>query len=95
MLELHAAIDELQLKMQEMLNAHKQLRKENERLQKELSQTLQQEATLQEQLQQLDQKLAAARISNSNWTVLEKQALQKKIDNYLKEIDKCMALLHA
>ncbi|MEN9598707.1 MAG: hypothetical protein RL596_1018 [Bacteroidota bacterium] len=95
MLELHAAIDELQLKMQELLNAHKQLRKENERLQKELSQTLQQEATLQEQLQQLDQKLAAARISNSNWTVLEKQALQKKIDNYLKEIDKCMALLHA
>jgi chromosome segregation ATPase len=95
MLELHAAIDELQLKMQELLNAHKQLRKENERLQKELRQTLQQEATLQEQLQQLDQKLAAARISNSNWTVLEKQALQKKIDNYLKEIDKCMALLHA
>lgn len=95
MLELNASLDELQIKMQELLKAYKQLRKENERLTKELNEAKQQNEVVQKRLQELDQKLAAARISNSNWSELEKQALQKKIDSYLKEIDKCIALLHA
>ncbi|MBX9734270.1 MAG: hypothetical protein K2X37_09410 [Chitinophagaceae bacterium] len=95
MLELNASLDELQIKMQELLKAYRQVRKENERLAKELHEVKQQDETAQKKLQELDQKLAAARISNGNWSELEKQALQKKIDTYLKEIDKCMALLHA
>ncbi|MBX9779843.1 MAG: hypothetical protein K2X26_05825 [Chitinophagaceae bacterium] len=95
MLELTASLDELQIKMQELLKAYKQLRKENERLAKELHEAKQQDEAAKKKLQELDQKLATARISNGNWSELEKQALQKKIDSYLKEIDKCIALLHA
>ncbi|MCA6440220.1 MAG: hypothetical protein ACRC0I_02360 [Sediminibacterium sp.] len=95
MLELNASLDELQIKMQELLKTYKQLRKENEHLTKELEEAKQQNEVVQKRLQELDQKLAAARISNGNWSELEKQALQKKIDSYLKEIDKCIALLHA
>jgi|688.fasta_scaffold139432_2 hypothetical protein len=95
MLELNASLDELQIKMQELLKTYKQLRKENEHLTKELEEAKQQNEVVQKRLQELDQQLAAARISNGNWSELEKQALQKKIDSYLKEIDKCIALLHA
>ncbi|MFX5366527.1 hypothetical protein ABTD05_19460, partial [Acinetobacter baumannii] len=91
MLELNASLDELQIKMQELLKTYKQLRKENEHLTKELEEAKKQNEVVQKRLQELDQKLAAARISNGNWSELEKQALQNKIDSYLKEIDKCIA----
>lgn len=95
MAELNEHINELQDKLQLLLKAYRQLQKENQRLEKELNSALQLQASNDAALSVLEQKLAAARMSNGNWDPEAKQKLQKQIDTYLKEIDKCLALLHA
>lgn len=95
MLELHTQVDALKEKLQELLKAYKHVRKENERLTKELESATTKHIASQIEIDQLNQKLAAIQLSNGNYSDAEKQALQKKIDAYLKEIDKCLALLHA
>ncbi len=92
---LNEHITELQEKLQVLLKAYRQVQKENQRLEKELSTALQLQASNHAALTVLEQKLAAARMSSGNWDPEEKIKLQKQIDTYLKEIDKCLALLHA
>lgn len=92
---LNEHITELQEKLQVLLKAYRQVQKENQRLEKELSTALQLQASNTAALTILEQKLAAARMSSGNWDPEEKIKLQKQIDTYLKEIDKCLALLHA
>jgi chromosome segregation ATPase len=95
MAELNEHINELQDKLQLLLKAYRQLQKENQRLERELSSALELQASNTTALSVLEQKLATARMSSGNWDPEAKQKLQKQIDTYLKEIDKCLALLHA
>ncbi len=92
---LNQHIAELQEKLQTLLKAYRQLELENQRLEKELTELRQLQVNNTHALSALEQKLAAARITSGNWDPQEKLKLQKQIDNYLKEIDKCLALLHA
>ncbi len=95
MSQLNEHITELQEKLQTLLKAYRQVQKENQRLETELNNMKQLQASNNAALSVLEQKLAAARMSTGNWDPEEKLKLQKKIDTYLKEIDKCLALLHA
>jgi len=92
---LNQHIAELQEKLQTLLKAYRQLELENQRLEKELTELRQLQVNNTHALSVLEQKLAAARITSGNWDPQEKLKLQKQIDSYLKEIDKCLALLHA
>lgn len=95
MAELNQHMIELQEKLQTLLKAYRQIQKENRRLEKELSSIHAFQESNNATLSLLEQKLAAARMSTGNWDPEEKLKLQKQIDGYLKEIDKCLALLHA
>ena len=86
---------ELQEKLQTLLKAYRQVQKENQRLEKELSSIQDLQVSNHAALNVLEQKLAAANMSSGSWDPAEKLKLQKQIDGYLKEIDKCLALLHA
>lgn len=92
---LNQHIAELQEKLQTLLKAYRQLELENQRLEKELTDLRQLQVSNTHALSALEQKLAAARITSGTWDPQEKLKLQKQIDSYLKEIDKCLALLHA
>ncbi|MDO9157335.1 hypothetical protein [Sediminibacterium sp.] len=92
---LNEHITELQEKLQVLLKAYRQVQKENQRLEKELNSVQQLQLSNTAALSVLEQKLAAARMSSGSWDPEEKIKLQKQIDTYLKEIDKCLALLHA
>ena len=92
---LNQHIAELQEKLQTLLKAYRQLVLENQRLEKELTELRQLQVSNTHALSALEQKLSAARITSGNWDPQEKLKLQKQIDSYLKEIDKCLALLHA
>jgi SMC interacting uncharacterized protein involved in chromosome segregation len=92
---LNEHITELQEKLQALLKAYRQVQKENLRLEKELSNIQQLQASNTAALSVLEQKLSAANINSGSWDPEEKIKLQKQIDTYLKEIDKCLALLHA
>ncbi len=96
MVVLNESIAQLKEKLQLLLKAYKHIQKENQQLQKEAVALHQQQALGKQKLSQLEQQLAAAQLSGGGiGNDAEKQKLQQKIDAYLKEIDKCIALLHA
>lgn len=95
MVDLDIQIKSIQDKLQHLLRQQSVLQKENQKLKKDIER-IQAENSEKEQLlhtaqQQLDAlKLGAGGMLNEN----EKAVLGKRIDGYLKEIDKCLALLN-
>ncbi len=95
MIDLNTHIIHLHEKLQLLIRAYKQLQKENGKLQKEIAVLQSDQKDKNEQLAHLEQKVAAVQLTGGSQNEAEKAQLQKKIDTYLKEIDKCLALLHA
>jgi hypothetical protein len=92
--ELDVQLANLQKKLQLLLKQNQVLSKENAGLKSEndiLNGALQNKDILLEKLQQ---QVDAFKINNLNWDDIEKQQLQKRIDAYLKDIEKCLFLLH-
>jgi hypothetical protein len=46
-------------------------------------------------LEGLKQQLESAAIGGAKWSPADKQQMEKRIDGYLKEIEKCLALLNS
>lgn len=87
-----AAIRAKQLRLQQQ---YIRLQKENKQLQSELmhwKQTAQQQI---QQIQHLQLKVDALKTASGGLSKDEKEAFEKKIDSYLREIDKCLTLLSA
>jgi len=95
MIDLNTNMDLLQEKLQLLIREYRQLQKENTRLQKDIAVLQSEQQKKADQLEQLEQKVAAVQLTGGSRDEAEKARLQKKIDTYLKEIDKCLALLHA
>lgn len=80
-------------KLQQLLKQYQFLQKENEKLKetlKDLQLTKQQEA---EQINQLQQQVSILKTSIGQMTEPDKKVFEKQINQYIKEIDKCIALL--
>ncbi len=80
--------------MQQLLQQYKQLQKENESLKKDIAVHSKNNQSQQEKINALQQKLQAAQLSNQSLSEADKKELNQKINSYLKEIDKCLSLLH-
>ncbi len=65
--------------------------KTEKRPEKLQSEKLQKETDLQALIQQLE----TVKIGGSQWSASEKAIMEKRIDGYLKEIEKCLLLLNA
>ncbi len=81
-------------KVQQLLKQYRLSQKEIERLQKE-------NTHLQEELQQktmqastLHQKIDSYNINSTSISEASRKDLEMRINNYLKEIDKCLSLLN-
>ncbi len=97
MSDLTSNIEHLQEKLHMLIKEYKQVQEENVRLKQEIEILEAEQKEKRIQLFQLEQKLAASQIAvhQIEKAEEEKTALQQKIDAYIKEIDKCLALLHA
>ena len=94
MVDLDLQIKSIQDKLQQLLKQQSILQKENQRLKKDLEKVGSQNLEKQAVVQSLQQKMDLAKLGTENLTEEEKKALSKRIDGYLKEIDKCLALLN-
>ena len=94
-MDLSDQIELLQEKVQQLLRQYHAVQKENLRLTKENQQWKEKFEHKHEQTQQLQQKVEALRITSSGLTDDVKKDLEKRINGYLKEIDKCLTLLNA
>ena len=78
-------------KLQNLLKQYQLLQKENTQLKKELEKNKAQ-LTTQENTQQT---IATFKLNSNGKTDEEKVVLEKTIDKYLAEIDKCLLLLNS
>ena len=71
------------------------LQKENLRLQKELDKKQTELGVQDKNVQELKQQLQVMRLNAGGMGEKEKKELEKQINKYLKEIDRCIAMLGA
>ncbi len=83
----------IQDKLQQLLKNYAAMQKENAKLKEELSDA-QQKATAQLKItDELKQQVSILKLSSGEMDEAEKKEFEKRINGYLKEIDRCIALL--
>lgn len=87
-------IEQLQKSVAALLKQAHSLRLENKKLKEKQEEAVEKINTLQAEKDQWMQKAVALSSGAVNLPDAEKKALQKKVDSYLAEIDKCLSALN-
>ncbi len=96
MVDLESQIKNVQEKLHQLLRQQQLLQKENQRLRREVDRATQLSQEKEDLAMLLQEQMDALKLGNSSSrSEEERTALEKRIDGYLKEIDKCLALLNA
>jgi chromosome segregation ATPase len=90
---LEAHIKSVNEKLQQLLKKHATIKKENDNLKEELKKLLQKEENYKTTLYALDEKVDILKASSGQMTESDQKEFEKRINLYIKEIDKCIGLL--
>ena len=80
-------------KLHQLLKQQSRLKKENERLRLELEGCLEKENAFQQKIDELTQQNSILKLAGGDMNEKDKRDFEKKINQYIKEIDKCIAFL--
>lgn len=80
-------------KVQVLLKKHAALLKENASLSNELKTRLEKEKSLLKKIDEFEIQTGILKASAGNMEDKEKQDFEKRINQYIKDIDKCMSML--
>ncbi|HUR67104.1 MAG TPA: hypothetical protein VMZ03_12210 [Chitinophagaceae bacterium] len=83
----------IQDKLQQLLKKHAALQKENSQLKNELTTTGQKSSDQQKNVEELKQQVSILKVSAGEMNDADKKDFEKRINSYLKEIDRCIAML--
>ena len=83
----------IQDKLQQLLRQRDLLLKENGKLKDELRKTQENQAEETRRLEQLKQQVEILRVTKTAMSEGEKRELEKRLGQYIREIDRCIALL--
>jgi uncharacterized coiled-coil DUF342 family protein len=90
---LEAHIKLINEKLQQLLKKHVALKKENDNLNDEVKKLRQKEEDYKSILYELDQKVNILKAASGQMTEADQKEFEKRINQYIKEIDKCIGLL--
>ena len=90
---LQPVIQRILQKLQQLLKAQEQLQKENARLKATLQQKEDEINAFSEKIILLEQQNSIMKSSGGQMTESEKKAFEKKINQYIRDIDKAIAQL--
>ena len=93
MVETEVQLKRIQTKLQQLLKQHIVLQKENSLLKEELQGTKTQLAAREGSIDNLKQQVNVLRYSNGEMNDADKKEFEKKINSYVKEIDRCITML--
>ena len=93
MSDVEKQLKRIQDKLQQVLKQHAALQKENLRMREELDKKDRQSAANQQNIEELKQQVEVLKITSGDWDENDKKEFEKRINSYLKEIDRCIALL--
>jgi chromosome segregation ATPase len=90
---IESQIQRIQDKLQQLLRQRDLLLKENRKLREELRKTQEGQAEDTRRLEQLRQQVEVIRVTKTAMSEGEKRELEKRLGQYIREIDRCIALL--
>ncbi len=90
---LEEQIKRVSEKLQQLLRQHQLLQKENDKLHKELGDIKKLYGEKARQIDELDQKVAVLKTATNNMSETDKKELEKRLNGYIKEIDRCIEML--
>lgn len=95
MQELLNHINRIQEKLQGLQRQYLQLQRDNEKLLQQQQQFEEKDRLQQFRLEELERQLELVKATRpAQMNEADRQALEKRINQYLREIDKCIALLN-
>ena len=80
-------------KLQQLLLRHHRLQRETEKLKEELEQARQREGAWQGRVDELQQQVAVLKMAAGEMSDKDKKTFERKLAQYIKEIDKAIAYL--
>lgn len=80
-------------KLQLAVQQYQTMQRENARLQKELQDLKGKEELHLQQITELENKVAALKMAAGQIEVTDRKELEKKLNLYIREIDRCIAML--
>lgn len=85
----------IQDKLQLLLKQYEAVQKENKKLKEELGSSRQQAVLQQETIEKLKQQVEILKLNTGEMNEADKKQFEKRINAYLKEIDRCIVMLSA
>ncbi len=80
-------------KLQLVVHQYQVMQRENVRLQKELQDLKGKDELHVQQIAELENKVAALKMAAGQIEVTDRKELEKKLNLYIREIDRCIAML--
>lgn len=90
-LEQH--IQRINEKLQQLLKQYRYVQKENDKLKKELTDIRAMHTERSKQIEELEQKVSILKTATNYMGDDDKKDLEKRLNHYIKEIDRCIVLL--
>lgn len=80
-------------KLQQLLRQYSRLQKENEKLKLELQEAKDREQQRMQKIENLQMQVSILQAASGEMNDKDKKTFEKKINQYIREIDKCIAYL--
>ena len=91
--ELDEYIKRIHAKLQSLLKEHTVIQKEKNNLQQELETARKKLSQQQKNIEELKQQVSVLQLATSDMNEADKKEFEKRINGYVKEIDRCITLL--
>lgn len=83
----------IQDKLQALVKQCQLLQNQNEQLKHQLKESIANQENQAVKIEQLEEKLAILKVTAGQLDELDKKELEKRLNRYLKEIDRCITIL--
>ncbi len=80
-------------KLQQLLKQYSRLQKENEKLKEELHEARHRESETRNRIDAFQEQISIMKISTGEMSDSDKKEFERKINQYIREVDKCIAFL--
>ncbi|MGE5521221.1 MAG: hypothetical protein ACM3VS_14960 [Candidatus Dadabacteria bacterium] len=80
-------------KLQQLLRQYSRIQKENERLNQELAIAQSKVSAAHSNIEQLQQQISILKVSYGEMSEKDKKEFEKRINQYIREVDRCIAFL--
>lgn len=83
----------IQEKVQHLIKSHHLLQQENEQLKRDVRIANERQDLFKNKMDSLEEKVTAMKIATGQLNDTDRKEVEKKLNHYLKEIDRCITLL--